>query len=382
MEVKREELLLSPEDIKPSSRKFKVMGVLNPAAARAKNGDIVLYVRVIEKLIDDSDGPFYLSPRMSGKGKFQITLDKFRKRLTADKGDLDFSFPDGTKRLTFISHFRRVVLTKDGFKIKFVSPRPSFFGIKGETDFGVEDPRITRIGSKYYMTYVGLSRGGNVSTYLAESKDLIRWKRRGLIFREQNKDVVLFPNKVKGKYLAFNRPEGNFSFSEPHIWLAHSNNLEMWGDPEFLLLNKRKKTWDSGRVGAGPPPIRTKDGWLFIYHGVIEKHKLKSHLRKFMENVFHVDREDPGIRTIYCAGVALLDKNNPAKILKKARRPVIWPKKEYEKGTFEDKDVVFPTGIVPTSGGKDLLIYSGGGDINVTVRKVSLAQLERHLEKF
>src|SRR3989344_7851609 len=220
--IEKEAVLVTPEDIKPTSKKFDVVGTFNPGAMRLPNGNIVLYVRVAER----------------------------RKKDTESKSEMDFVFRDGTKRLTYISHFRRVILDKTGFIVKSIDKKPSFQGLNNDGEYGIEDSRITKIGDSYYMTYVALSNTSNVSTNLAVSKDCLNWERRGIIFRMQNKDVVIFPEKINDNYVAFNRPEGNFQFSPPKIWISFSEDLKLWGNSRPVVLSK-KGHWDYARVGAG-----------------------------------------------------------------------------------------------------------------------------------
>lgn len=375
IKIKKEAVLVRPQEITPSSCDLCVLGTLNPAAARLKSGDIILYVRVIEKLIVPYDYQHFYSPRCAGKKECVLEIDKFPKSQITMSSEVDFVFKNGTKRLTFISHFRKVILDSTGFKIKSIDEKPSFSGIVNDGELGVEDPRIVKIGDKYIMTYVTLSREGNISTSLAESKDCLNWERKGMIFQEQNKDVVLFPEKINGKYHAFNRPEGNFEFSQPNISLVRSKDLEYWGEPSEIHLAK-KKEWDFGRVGAGPPPLKTKKGWLVIYHGVIEhKKKIKNPIQD------NNDGDNYLTRSTYAVGAALLDLKNPEEVIAKSLKPIIIPKKDYEKGTFENKSVIFPTGLVVDENGKDLLIFSGGGDVVTTVKKVSLNDVMKSLKK-
>lgn len=359
IKVKEVKCLLKPDDFIPSSKQFRVIGTMNPGAVRMPNGEIILYVRIIEKLIPPYDRKHFYSPRLVGKSSYKMVLDSFPLRKVKAHSDLDFLFEDGTKRLKFISHLRRVVLGKDGFTIKEIDTKPTFFGLKRDGEMGVEDPRIVRIDGKgYVMTYVTLSKSSNVSSSYAVSKNMRAWKREGIIFREQNKDVVIFPEKINGKYYAINRPEGTFQFSSPHMWIAESNDLNYWGEPTQIELGK-DGTWDSGRVGAGTPPIKTKKGWLLFYHGVIDKPH----------------------RAIYGAGAVLLDLNNPRKVISKTKKPIIMPHEDYEKGVFEKKDVVFPTGVVWHENKEDLLVYSGGGDIVTSVRQISLKDIMRSLRR-
>ena len=375
IKIKKENVLIKPQKIKPSSKEFKVIGTINPAATRLKNGDIVTYVRVIEKLIKDEDEKYYYSPRMIGENKFKLIIDKFDKKLVKSKNPLDFVFHDDTKRLTYISHLRKIILDSTGFKIKSIDKKPSFYGLSWDGELGIEDSRITKINNLYVMTYVTLTKDTNISTNLAVSNDGKKWYRRGIIFEEQNKDVVIFPELINNNYIAFNRPEGNFEFSTAHIWISYSKDLEDWGRSNSLVLS-RTQGWDSGRVGAGPPPIKTKKGWLLFYHGIKEKSSIDRSIIGKIRKFFRIKDK----RLVYNAGAVLLDLKNPAKILAKTKNPIILPNQKYEKGTFEKKDVVFPTGLVMDKNGKDILLYSGGGDIVTTVRKIALKNIFDKLE--
>lgn len=379
VKIKKESVLVKPSDVKPSSKRLEVIGVLNPGGLRLPNGDILIYLRVIEKLINFDDDKFMYSPRMSGKNNYELTVDKFSKEDLDDFSELDFTFKDETKRLTYISHFRKAILSPDGFKVKSIDKKPSFFGLASEGEYGIEDPRITKIDNNYVMAYVTLSKNMNVTSSMAISNDGINWKRKGIIFEEQNKDVAIFPEKVNGKYAALNRPEGNFQFSRPDIIISYSNDLNSWGWPKQLILSD-KKSWDSGRVGAGPPPIKTDKGWLTFYHGVIEKKAEKTKFQMFMERVKGEKPEDSTY--LYSIGVALLDLNDPSKVISKSKHPIITPSKKYEKVGLENKEVVFSTTVLEDLNGKDYLIFSGGGDVVTTVKKISKEEINDSLESF
>ncbi len=375
MKIKKEKLLIQPKDIKPSSAKFEVLSVMNPGATRLPNENILLYVRVIEKLKKWEDKNFCYSPRYVGKEKFKIQIDRFSKKNIMDKSEVAFEFKNGTKRLTFISHFRKVILDPKGEKVKFIDPKPSFFGLAWDGELGVEDARITKIDDIYVMTYVNLSRDHNISTSYALSHDCNNWFRRGIIFKEQNKDVVIFPELINKKYIAFNRPEGNFQFSPPHIWICASKNLEYWGKAESVTLTK-KEEWDYGRVGAGPPPIKTPEGWLLLYHAVQDKQEPLGHEGLLKKTFAHEETT----MTYYYVGAALFDLNDPSKLLKKTPKPIISPTKKYEKSSFENKKVVFPTGLVASRKGKDILIYSGAGDGATTFRRIAISEIMKALK--
>ena len=381
VKVKKESVLIRPEDIKPSCPELEIIGTFNPGVSRLGNGDIILYVRVWEKLKKTEDENYFYSPRMIGKDKYKIIIDKFEKKIVANNSDFDIQFKDGTKRLTFISHFRRVFLDRTGFNVKKIDDKPSFFGLAWDGELGVEDPRITKIGELYVMTYVSLSRTENVATSYAISNDCIKWFRRGVIFSEQNKDVVMFPELIDNEYVAIERPEGSFEFSPPHMVLSFSKDMQLWGRPYPLIISK-KGEWDSGKVGAGAPPIRTEKGWLLIYHGILAAKR-----KRIIENI--IDRMDltecisgtiSSKDTIYCAGAALFDLKDPKKLIAKSKVPILFPIKKHEIAEFGDLRVIFPTGLLMSEDGEDILIFSGAGDKVTTVKKIVLNKVFKKLK--
>ncbi|MBW2981559.1 glycoside hydrolase family 130 protein [Candidatus Woesearchaeota archaeon] len=352
-------VLVRPSDIKPSFKDWKILGAFNPGAVRYKDGKIVLYVRVAEKGIRMHGKAMHCPIIISGK-EYKMGYVKIDMPKVLKKGRNVVYLKEGICRLMHISHFRKVVLSKDGFNVEEVDDKPSFTGRPPHENYGVEDPRITKIGSKYLMTYVSVSDNEGISTSLAVSKDLKRWQRKGIIFRETNKDVVLFPEKIKGKYAALHRPQGFYVFSRPSIWISYSPDLIYWGR-EKSIIRPRENSWESDKIGAGAPPIKTDKGWLLIYHGAVKKNKKRS----------------------YYAGAALLDLKDPEKIIARtpANKPLIEPSESYEKKGFVD-NVVFPTGAVPDIDKENLLIYSGGADRVVSVKKISFKKIFKNMKYF
>ena len=371
--IKREAMLLGPSNIQPTSKRFQVIGAFNPAAARLPNGDIVLYVRIAEKLLKDEDRNYYYAPRCIGEDSCKMEFDRFHKKEVQSKSNSDLIFGDNTKRLLFISHFRRVILDRSGFKVKHIDPKPSFTGLRSNGELGVEDPRMVKLGDRYAMTYVSLSRQGNISTSLALSEDGIHWDRKGVIFSEQNKDVVLFPEMIKGNYHILNRPEGGFEFTPPHMWMATSKDLLNWGKNRPVKLSKRGG-WDYERVGAGAPPIKTDKGWLLFYHGV-ETHEAKVKV----SHTFLGSEVKPYIYTAYEIGAALFDLKNPRRLIAKAPKPIIYPRKKYEISGYVNH-VIFPEGLIYDEERGELLLFSGGGDSVTEVKKIALKDVMDSLE--
>ena len=372
--LKKEKIIVRPRDLRPLSADFEIIGTTNPGAVRVSNGDIVLYVRVIEKLKRVKDEGYFYSPRFNGKEKIGIEIDKFPKEGIKTSSEIDFVFNNGAKRLTYFSYLKRIVLDRTGENVKSIEKGVSFPPLSWDGELGVEDARIVKIGKLYVMTYVALGRDTNICTNVAVSNDCKNWNRRGIVFEEQNKDVVIFPELIDGRYVSFNRPEGSFEFTHPHIWISYSKNLEDWGRSRPFIL-AREGRWDSDRIGAGPPPIRTKQGWLFIYHGVTMK-RVGVPLGFFDKLLKRkVDIES------YSAGAVLLDLKDPGKIIAKSEGPLIVPRLKEEKKNIVRKEVVFPIGLVWDLNGKDLLVYSGGGDELTTVRKIGVDDILNSLRR-
>jgi beta-1,2-mannobiose phosphorylase / 1,2-beta-oligomannan phosphorylase len=228
---------------------------------------------------------------------------------------------------------------------------------------GMEDPRLTSIDDRIYVTYVVLSdrlkNGPLASTALAVTDDFCSYERLGIITApgSDNKDVVLFP-KPKGyalskKYLMLHRPSkwiGHlYDVSKPSIWLAEGDSPTSFID--HTLLFKPEQPWEELKIGAGISPIKTKKGWVVIYHGVSS------------------DR-------VYSAGAFLLDSNNPSKILGRTREPILTPEACYEKNG-DVSNVVFPTGACVIN--NELYVYYGGADKVCCVATIDLDELLDHL---
>lgn len=358
-----EKVLLRPRDFKPSLKNWKIEGIFNPGAIRTADKKIVLYVRVSEQGHMENGKTMHCPVVIPGK-EYELGSKKIEKAQIIKKEGNIIYLKSGECRLTTMSHFKRVILDRTGMKVLRIEKKPIFTGLPTEGNYGVEDPRLIRFGKRFLMTYVSVSSTEGVSTALATSKDLVHWKRKGIIFRTQNKDAIIFPEKIDGEYVAFHRPDSSFIFSKPSIWIAYSKDLIYWGRDKSVL-RPREDSWDSVKVGTGPPPIKTKKGWLIIYHGIKEV-KEKNHKR-----------------LVYSAGAVLLDLKHPTRILARSPKdaPLFEPNGEYEREGFTG-NVVFPTGIVPTLDKKSVLIYSGEADRLISVRKIKIQDILESMEYY
>jgi len=340
-----ERLLLSPSDLKPSRDDFEVVGVFNPGAIVA-DGEVILLVRVAERPREHRHGYMAL-PRWAPEDGLVIdwvaddsveVLDPRVVKRTAD----------GLVRLTFISHIR-VVKCGDGRAVTEVTD-VHFSPATGLEEFGVEDPRITAIDGRYFFTYVAVSRHG-AATALASTADFRKFDRHGVVFCPENKDVVLFPERIGGQYAALHRPNAATAFCRPEMWVAWSPDLIHWGKHD--RLHGGGAGWETGRVGGGTPPLRVADGWIEIYHGNRQPTK-------------------PGEVGTYATGVLLLDPNQPAKILRRTPDSIFEPTADFERKGFVP-DVVFPTGIVELDA--SYLVYYGAADSCTAVVEFSKEEL-------
>jgi beta-1,2-mannobiose phosphorylase / 1,2-beta-oligomannan phosphorylase len=197
--------------------------------------------------------------------------------------------------------------------------------------YGVEDARVTCIDGKYYINYSAVS-WDSWGTALAVTEDFVHLEKKGMIFHPENKDVAIFPEKVGGKYIALHRPN-NSGFGKASIWYSESPDLLHWGNYK-VLIRPRDIKWESMKIGGGAPPIKTDQGWLVVYHG----------------------KGDNSIYSLYCL---LLDLEEPSKVLKRGREPLLTPTESYETDGFFS-NVVFSNGLVEKDG--KVYIYYGAAD--------------------
>lgn len=215
---------------------------------------------------------------------------------------------------------------------------------------GVEDPRITKVDDTFYMTYVAFD-GANpprvaltsisVDDFLKHNWD--KWEKPKLISAPNmvNKNAVIFPEKVNGKYVIFHR-------IYPNVLIDYVDDLAF--DNTYLqghhFIPPRKTHWDSKKIGAGAPPIKTKDGWLFVYQSVGYK--------------------DPHQ---YKIGAMLLDLKNPSKVISRTSSPIVEPNENYENEGFK-AGVAYPCGAVVMD--NKLHVYYGGADTVVCAASTDL----------
>lgn len=314
--VRRIREIMSAEPGNP----FEVEGVLNPAAVRGQDGEL------------------YLFPRLVAKGNFS------RVGIARVNFDSDGE-PSGVERLGIA-----------------LEPEEQY-ELRGEGQGGCEDPRVTYIEDlkHYVMTYTALSpRGPRLA--LATSTDLSRWKRHGLISFEphgdlefdgiDNKDGSIFPVSVPDPngipsvgllhrpLFPGTRPEekvaqGSEDDKDVHlesIWISYRNITPEADDLAHFTSHHRLASpvapWEKLKIGGGPPPMLTPDGWVLVYHGV---------------SVSSEDSGRPG-QMCYSAGLMFLSTEKPSEIMYRTPKPLLTPNLPHEREGVV-ANVVFPTGL-------------------------------------
>ncbi len=237
----------------------------------------------------------------------------------------------------------------DGFTIKERFNTPIFNPANHAESSGCEDPRLTVIGDEYFMAYTAYRNHDYPAVYQIsltsiKTKDFLNrqwnWKERILPFPGvRNKDAVILPGKVDGKYVMFHR-------IEPSICVAYSEDLKKWWGFKSIM-EPRDKMWDDQKIGAAGTPIELNEGYLFIYHGVDQAKN-------------------------YSLGAALLDKSNPENVLYRSEKPILTPCERYER-VGDVPNVVFSCGNVQLD--DQVIVYYGGADSVLCAASYELNEL-------
>jgi predicted GH43/DUF377 family glycosyl hydrolase len=280
-------------------------------------------------------------------------------------------------------HFGLAV-SQDGVHFERVSDQPVFSPSLDGPDAGcVEDPRIVKFGDWYYVTYAArpfppgqywlspenqayrppslpsefpwLLRENSTWTGLALTRDFRSWQRAGRLTNPlvDDRDVILFPEKIGGKFWMLHRPMNwvgpQYGTQYPAMWISSSDDLLSWSDSRLLATAEFE--WENKKIGGNTPPIRTEYGWLSLYHAV-------------------------GSDRHYRLGALLLDLDNPAIVRHRSHDWLLQPEEWYElEGPYQG--VCFPCGKVVIDG--TLYVYYGGADQYIGLATCSLDDLLAYL---
>lgn len=213
--------------------------------------------------------------------------------------------------------------------------------------YGIEDPRITQIDDIYYITYTAFGPYGP-RVGIGRTKDFVDFERISLATEVDNKDAVLFPEKIDGFYVMLDRPAG-MGDRQGSIWISYSPDLIHWGRARAILTPE--PGWGNSKLGISTPPLKTEQGWLCLYHGV---------------------RETAGGR-LYRIGAMLLDLINPEKVLGYTPHFIFGPKESYER-LGDVPNVVFPCGLILEKNGM-IKMYYGAADTCIGVAETKLEDI-------
>ncbi len=215
-------------------------------------------------------------------------------------------------------------------------------------EWGCEDPRVTQIGpEEWLIAYTAYSRYGP-AVALATTEDFLTAKRIGVVLAPTNKDAAVFPRQDDGEWIMLHRP---VTGGQEHIWYACAHHdFTHWSLPGVLMPERGGPWWDGLRIGVGAPPVLTEEGWLLIYHGVKEM----------------------GNHPVYRLGLALLDLENPKKVLARASQWVFAPEADYEQRGLVP-NVVYTCGAIRR--GDELWMYYGAADTVVGLAVAKVADL-------
>lgn len=213
------------------------------------------------------------------------------------------------------------------------------------------DPRVTKIDDRYYITWCNGYHGPTIG--VGYTTDFVTFHQLENAFLPFNRNGVLFPRKINGKYMMLSRPSDNGHTPFGDIFLSESPDLTYWGRHRHVMSPAafEKSGWQCTKIGAGPVPIETDEGWLLIYHGVINTC-----------NGF-----------VYRMGAALLDTDMPEKVLFRSRYYIMGPEMSYEQNG-DVPNVTFPCAALTDADTGRIAIYYGCAD---TVTSLAFTTAER-----
>ena len=240
-----------------------------------------------------------------------------------------------------------LAVSKDGYNFEKHENNPIIRPTMPEEKRGCEDPRITKIGDTFYLTYTAYDgrhpeRSENIYTALATSKDLFNWEKQDIILKDI-KAAAIFPEKINGKYYMF--------IGGKTIKIGTSTDLTNWDVDKEPILDTRKGYFDDKYVEAGPSPFVYNDK-LVLFFNTADK-----------QFIFH-------------PSLALLDKNNPRRVIYRADKPLMTPTEDYEVNG-KVNNVIFGSGLVEFKG--IYFYYYGAADKVIAVATVSKEDMEKYL---
>jgi predicted GH43/DUF377 family glycosyl hydrolase len=253
-----------------------------------------------------------------------------------------------------ISHLT-VARSANGVDGWSIAPEPLLAPADGvaSEEWGFEDPRVVWVDelSRWVITCTAYGPAGP-AVFLATTEDFRTVERHGIVRQPEDKNAALLPQRIDGRWLLLHRPKTEFGGARGEILLSRSADLVGWSAPEQVLQPRDGAWWDSLRIGIGPPPLRTEHGWLLVYHGV----------------------KETVAGGIYRVGLALLDLEEPTRVLRRLPGWILAPLEAYER-TGDVPNVVFPCGLLHDPGSDEIRLYYGAADSSICLATARLRDL-------
>lgn len=202
------------------------------------------------------------------------------------------------------------------------------------------DPRVVKVEDEYFILWCTDFYGASIG--LAKTRDFVSFVRLENPFLPFNRNAVLFPRKIDGKYLLLSRPSDSGHTPFGDIFISESPDLEYWGRHRHVMSKGGSGWWQSVKIGGGPAPIETSEGWLLFYHGVTGTCN----------------------GYVYSMGGVILDRDQPARVLYRSRDFLLTPQESYETTGFVP-NVVFPCATLTDPSSGRIAIYYGAADTYV-----------------
>lgn len=217
------------------------------------------------------------------------------------------------------------------------------------------DPRVLEIDGTFYITWCDDMKGPSIG--LGKTTDFKTFTRLPNPLMPYNRNGVLFPRKINGKYFLLSRPSDTGHTPFGNIFISESPDMIHWGNHRFVMGNGGQGWWQGLKIGAGPVPIETKDGWLLFYHGV----------------------SGTCNGYVYSIGAVILDINNPSKVLFRLKDYLLTPEKNYETVGFVP-NVTFPCANLYDAETGRIAIYYGAADTYTAVAFCQVDEVLAHIK--
>ena len=218
------------------------------------------------------------------------------------------------------------------------------------------DPRLVKVKDTYYIMWCQDAYGPTIG--IAETTDFKTFRRIENPFLPYNRNAVLFPRKINNRFVMLSRPCDNGHTAFGDIFLTESPDMEFWGHHRHVM-GKSENWWENLKIGGGAAPIETTKGWLLFYHGVVNTCN----------------------GYVYSIGAAILDINEPSKVLHRCSNYILSPEEWYEERGFVP-NVCFPCAALTDADTGRIAIYYGCADSYVGVAFTTVQEIWDYILKY